>query len=363
MKFKPALLHFKFDNFASLDTSDDPVAYSELKIDCNGHKWYLSLWPGGYSDDDEPGWMSLFLNSDNEDRLDVRCTFSVKDANEKDVTPDKSEYDFKKFSYGDQDGTWRFMKRSVIFDTTNNILQNGALCIDVGIQVKDDKDHLFQPKSEHSSKMLDLLMSEEDADAFFVVGGMKVMVHKLIIKTYAPLLANHCDSEIADVSPEIFQLLLEHIYAGNYREGEQVLRYGKELIDAANKYELVELKMHVENVLVRERIITKQNVSDYIVFADAQCCPLLKEYAMSFFSAHCCDVLKSEHSKILRDSGDLMAELLLHVKRENDGSGATAMTVNELREELGKRKLDVDGCRDALIARLEDAKRQRTRLI
>jgi hypothetical protein len=60
-------------------------------------------------------------------------------------------------------------------------------------------------------------------------------------------------------------------------------RHGKELINAANKYELVDLKMSIKNVLVGECVLTQDNVSDYILFADAQSCPLLKEYATSLF--------------------------------------------------------------------------------
>jgi hypothetical protein len=42
--------------------------------------------------------------------------------------------------------------------------------------------------------------------------------------------------------------------------------------------------MGVENILVQECVMTQENASDYILlFADAQSCPLLKEYAVSFF--------------------------------------------------------------------------------
>jgi hypothetical protein len=35
-------------------------------------------------------------------------------------------------------------------------------------------------------------------------------------------------------------------------------------------------------------------------------------------------------------------------------------TVTEFRKELGKRKRDVDGSKETLVARLEEAKRQKT---
>jgi hypothetical protein len=52
---------------------------------------------------------------------------------------------------------------------------------------------------------------------------------------------------------------------------------GKELINAANKYELVGLKMVVENILVQECVITitKENLSVCIVFVDSKSFPLL----------------------------------------------------------------------------------------
>ena len=104
--------------------------------------------------------------------------------------------------------------------------------------------------------------------------------------------------------------------------------------------------------------MTRENVADYILFADAQSCPLLKEYAITFFLVHYKEVLKSEHSKCLKDSGEMLSEIMLLMQPENV-EGET-MTVNELRKELGKRRLDVDGSKDALVSRLEEAKRQRT---
>ena len=118
--------------------------------------------------------------------------------------------------------------------------------------------------------------------------------------------------------------------------------------------------MFVENSMVQKRILTKENVADYILFADAQSCPLLKEYAISFFLTHRKEVMKSEHSKCLRDSAELLSENILHMNDGKDNTDFDGMTVNELRKELRKRKLDEDGSKEALVSRLEEAKRQRT---
>ena len=108
---------------------------------------------------------------------------------------------------------------------------------------------------------------------------------------------------------------------------------------------------------MHEHIVDKGNVADYIVFADAKSCALLKEYAISFFLLHAKEILNSDNSKALRESGELLIEIMkIMADRDEDES---EMTVNELREELKKRKLDIDGSKEALLSRYEEAKRQR----
>ena len=50
----------------------------------------------------------------------------------------------------------------------NKLLENGALCIDVTIQVKQKKQDMYQPPS-NSKKMLKLLKSAEDADVLNII--------------------------------------------------------------------------------------------------------------------------------------------------------------------------------------------------
>ena len=138
-----------------------------------------------------------------------------------------------------------------------------------------------------------------------------------------------------------------------------ILKYCKDLIDLSNRFEVTRLKMIVENKMVRERIMTKENVSDYILFADAHCCPLLKEYAVSYFFLYRREILESHHSKHLKESAELLSEIIMLTEPENEDDYTECLNVNELRKKLGKRKLDVDGSKDALVARLKEAKRQK----
>jgi len=117
------------------------------------------------------------------------------------------------------------------------------------------------------------------------------------------------------------------------------------------------MKLAVENVLVQECVVNRKNVAEYILFADAKSCPLLKEYAISYFLLHVPDIIHSEHSRQLRESSELLAELLILVTSKYGDS----VTVTELRQELEKRGLDIDGSKQALVSRLKDAKRQRVK--
>lgn len=189
-------------------------------------------------------------------------------------------------------------------------------------------------------------------------------MHSVIIRNNAPILGKYCDEHekdgvviINDAPPEVFKSVLEYIYSGYHPDDYGVLEMGKEIIDAANRYELVNLKLAVETAMVRERVLNKKNVADYILFADAQSCTLLKEYAVSFFLLHAKEILKSEHSKCLRESGEVLLEIMMLV---TDPDEEDSLTVNELRKELGKRELDVDGSKEALDSRLNEAKRQKT---
>ncbi|KAL3770997.1 hypothetical protein ACHAWO_003312 [Cyclotella atomus] len=170
MTAKPVLLHFKFDNFTSLSTEVDSNVCTEVQTDCNGNKWRLKLYPGGERRNTKEGHVGLYLRSCNDDSIDLKYNISI-------------------INYE---------------GISNNLLKDGALRINVTIQVKQKKQDMHQPLSPLSSKMLNVLKSS------------------------------------------------------SFPSEEAAIKCGKELINSANKYDLVELKI-----------------------ADSKCSPLLKVYALS----------------------------------------------------------------------------------
>lgn len=132
--------------------------------------------------------------------------------------------------------------------------------------------------TQHSTRMLKLLESGEKSDlSLRVVGGKLFHVHLQII--YADVCQQSTseviDIDIDDVTPDVFHFLFEYIYSGEiqvfstlekYSDCKVLIdknqNYGKELIDVANRFELIDMKVAVENILVEECITTIGNMAD-----------------------------------------------------------------------------------------------------
>jgi hypothetical protein len=100
-----------------------------------------------------------------------------------------------------------------------------------------------------------------------------------------------------------------------------------------------------------------KNVVDYLLFAEANDCALLKEYALTYFVLHVEDVLNSKQTKKLQEYPDLMKEVLIAVAKGNKKSARHSpirmMSVSEMRRELALRGINVNGSKEVLISRLE----------
>ncbi|KAL9187241.1 hypothetical protein ACHAXT_001344 [Thalassiosira profunda] len=274
------------------------------------------------------------------------------------------------FVNGDGWGKVNFFKRSFI-EGNENVLVDGALLVDVELWV--DPGHCFVPPNPHAKNMLALLENRERADIAFKVEGTKVYAHKIILESNAPVLFSLCSGcskrspvPINRVIRPVFEIILRYIYAGSVPGVDEVLKWSGSIIDAANRYAVVGLKMAVESAVIRSTLIGSRpilgssNVVTWLLFADAKTCPLIKECAIAMIAARPKDFLSDAR---LKASPALMHELLVAISDDDDRFGDTAQpkSVSELRQELHEKGLDVDGSKEMLVARLEGSnKRQRT---
>ena len=90
--------------------------------------------------------------------------------------------------------------------------------------------------------------------------------HRIILKECSPTLAELCGSagdkttlfEIPDVSPENFHHMLYHLYGGKVAD-DDMKSHANEIIDAADRYGVVDLKLAAEACLVKATAFASTN--------------------------------------------------------------------------------------------------------
>ena len=172
--------------------------------------------------------------------------------------------------------------------------------------------------------------------------------------------------QIKNVTPAIFRIVLRYIYTGVVPDAETIKKNGMSIIEAADMFGVIPLKLAIETELVRNLVIKRRNVTDYLIFAESKTCSLLKEAAMSYFVTRSADLLNSATQEKLSESPGLLIELMKEMSKRNDTDTRFDeygnLSVNDLRKRLIAEELDIDGSKESLVSRLKESakKRQRT---
>lgn len=118
------------------------------------------------------------------------------------------------------------------------------------------------------------------------------------------------------------------------------------LINAADKYGIVNLKLEAEASYVKSTGSTVENIIDNILYAESKNCALLKEAGMDFLVDNRDDII----GKVSFDNvpGSMMPDLLAAMPRaaettDDETSQYNRMKVGTLRRMLHEKGLDVDG--------------------
>jgi hypothetical protein len=372
-------LYFNLRDFRSLPTTRDHYVKTP-EFSCNGHDWSLDIYPGGGVAPTAEGYVSIFLKHLSEGSISANFELMIIDNFGDKERALQTTHNFE--GKGKGRGWTNFILRSDILDESQNILDsNGTLTVAVSIKLKPTTV-LFVPKNPLYKLIQGMFLNEDTADICFEVssaeqtfifGTTKKEVkpldlfhaHSQILKNCAPMLADLFDLDDSDgknatatvtgIKPDIFRHLLYYVYGGSVPEKE-LKKHAKDIIDAADKYSIINLKLEAEAAYVNSVKITMKNVMDNLLYADAKNCPLLKEAIMNFLAENSSDAAE----KIAFDDvpGHLMKDLLVAFnmkdKSKKDASGATtdeltSLSVNDLRKKLDEMGLDVDGSREAMI--------------
>jgi len=369
--------------FASLSSEqDESVASPEFML--LGNPWCLRIFPGGDTAAAE-GMTSLFLYNKSNKAIEIDYGFSVNDENGKQVAYERSggPHNFAPVGDAAGDDYWGldFVKRSDLMSS----LVNGTLVIEVHMRLAKPTTSVpppFIPENPVAKMIQGLFLDEKSSDIVFKVAegkgknsAMKVAktasvsfpAHRLIVENCSSIFAELCESrgdnttpiQINDVTPDIFRLLLSYIYGRKLSEDDMVL-HARDIIDAADKYGVVNLKLEAEASFVVCATFSIENVMELLLYAESKNCALLKEASMDYIVENKAEVIK-KLSFADMIPGTLMRDLLAAVSRgernidgsDGDESQYNALRISELRKRSYDKGLNVDGSREMLIAALE----------
>ena len=221
------------------------------------------------------------------------------------------------------------------------------------------------------------------SDIVFEVGGdqrkdnaMKVTktmpvtfpAHRVIVSNSSSVFADLCEShgdgttpiEINDVTPDVFRLLLSYMYGGKVPH-DDMKSHVWDIIKAADKYGVINLKLEAEAYVVKGITFTIENVKELLIYAESNNLALLKEVAMDYIVENKANVI--EKLSFTDAPGTLLNDMLAACVRSETKDGTARRSENDfsfmrvslLRRKAYERGLNVDGSREMLIAALKRA--------
>ena len=350
--------------FGSLARTAKDVFVDSPTFMCFGQEWKFKLFPGGYGTA-KAGMMSILLVPVEAKRsitLDYKYLIRDKSGRIFDVLK-HNDVLFSTTTLGR--GPYDYIKYEQIISSSNNVLVNGALTIELHARVSGCQKSSVLPKNPFKEN-LQVLCLENTPDVTFEVSGTngtsRFSAHRSVLKLYAPTLAELCGDEggttvhITDVEPCIFRSLLQYVYGGSVSL-DDLKAHSKEFIHASNKYDVTNLKLEAEAAFLDNHKFTADDVMETFLYADAKDLALMKEAAGNFIYENADEMIASNAFKGNASIDPIMLKELLSVVAsknvEKCGTKHAAMSVSTLRKKLLDKGLDIDGSREALISRLE----------
>jgi hypothetical protein len=369
----------KFDTLPTTRNHFVPIGFT-----FNGHKWILGVYPGGLGVSAN-GYVSIYLSLCAE--VNIAVTFAValldKFGHPKRVRRVNHRFDGTGVVKKLPSSGWNdFIAHSDILDASKNILgDDDELTLVVSIEIEQPATVFVPIDAKHTLvKMIQgMFRDQETADVLFEVSKMEANedgskrgksyvhfpAHRSILQGCAPMLAalfgTSNKGELAtvavhDVKPKVFRHLLWCVYGGTV-SNEALKADAKDIIDAADKYSIVGLKLAAEAAYVESTNITVENAIDNLLYADSKNLAVLKEAVVDFLVDNGKEVSSKASFNDL--PGHVVKDVLVATARKEDkkrdADDIDMMRVSELRRKLHQKGLDVDGSREAMIDALKSS--------
>lgn len=378
------IVEVHFHGFEDLP-SDRGAKTMSPTFTCLGREWRLAIFPGGDDYSDE-GYMAVYLYHLSPGTVCISSDFRVCDREDGETVAYGYAHNSRCFPIEERE----FVKRSTIVERA--LGYDNTLIIQVKmklIEATDTPVAAFVPNNPIRKIILGKFMDENTADIVIEVGTnervrgrgaakraktapVTFYAHHLILQDGAPTLAELCKSSknkspihIKDVKPHIFRHMLYYIYGGKVPE-EDLNANAKDIIEAADEYGVVGLKLLAEACYASSTKLTTDNVLDNLLYADAKNCALLKEVVMDYIVENGKSILASVSFEDV--PGAMLTDLLTAMTRgkEKDqvrsggfgriihNNNFDTMRVSTLRKKLHEKGLDIDGSRETMIALLKE---------
>jgi len=296
----------------------------------NGFKLCINLYPNGRNEE-EGGYVSLFLRNDNSFQLEVMCDFILGIKNSF-----KHSFGYNKVNPNSGYGFPKMYSHEQIL--SKNILEEEQLEILAVITFKGkvrninmniDEDEKKKEATETAKVGEDLFKafeSQEFCDFDIVCEDKVIKCHKVVLSCRSPvfkamLLHNMEESTLQKVEPKNFDfdtmyLVLKYMYKG---EIEKALldKHADSIFKAADYYEINDLKKICEKILIRQ--VTIKNMVDMLVMADMYKAPDLKTATMKLIVHNSKELMKQRDWKQkFGSSSHLVFEILESVITKDD---------------------------------------------
>jgi len=301
-------------------------------------RWRLKMYPNGRKNVDQ-GYVTLFLKDSGRDQpanLRAQVKFSVVDAMGNKINTKTIDKEYKVLNHAF--GYSKFIKHQTLMTPEKlllpedkltllctitiagkNIISSGALKPATVVMPDADVKLLSERASAKLGTDLSRLLKSpgdtfSDLTLICGVGRVELQCHANILVARSPVFramfkydtaeAQKKEIEMTDIEPDVAEAMLNYIYTGCLTHAGREA----ELLAAADKYSLLDLKESCEEVLCKETNI--ETVLGMLVIADRHGARKLKEVCVKFLVDNCHTVVMQPGWKeMLEPYPALLAEM------------------------------------------------------
>jgi len=314
------------ENYVNLPRGDDMLT------------WSIKIYPKGNGENNKD-FVFLCLNrvvngNAKNNKIGFRSRFFLKNSEGKDIEmrvhPNPSHSDYVSY-----------IKRDVLFpqiSPADSILV--LVEIDVAIEtITVQMDEPLKPCNYEKQLAEDYsrLLNEELLTDFTIqVNEKEIRVHKAILAARSPVfqaMLNHTDTSeaktgtlvISDVEYSVVKEMLNFIYCG--KTSIEASEIASELLIAADKYRLDELKNHCERSLIQA--LNQDNACTLLIIGDMYRADILRQRAVQFILQHPREITTtSGWENVLTDHPQLITDIVRSFDKSFTSHSATnAMSV------------------------------------